>query len=44
MHKCNGYTCNNVAPVASLLDVDQGEIEEPSPVSPDSNAEDDDYV
>ena len=42
--KCNGYTCNNVTPVASLLDVDQGEIEEPSPVSPDSNAEDDDYV
>ena len=41
---CNGHTCNNIAPVGSLLDVDEGEIEEPSPVSPDSDAEGDDCV
>ena len=31
--KCNGQTCNNVAPASSLLDADEGEIEEHLPES-----------
>lgn len=39
--KCSGQTCNNAAPMASLLD-DEGETEESTPVSAKSDDEEDD--
>ena len=41
---CNGQTCNNVAPASSLLDADEGEIEEHLPESLDSDRDGDNYV
>ena len=37
--KCMGQTCNNPAPMASLLDI---EVDESTPISPETDSEDDD--